>query len=91
MIVLQDPRATLISHVALDQYSVLLKTIPISENSYEALTSLNIDDWLLQALDLIQSSSDASRVLDMLYNQPALLKALKAMDRALELLGDPVT
>ncbi len=55
-------------------------SVTIEQNIYASLISQNFEDRLLAALDVIDSSSSASRVLDMLCDQPGLFKALKALD-----------
>jgi len=69
------------SHVTLDQDHVLPRSIYISDESYEALTSPNIGDPLLEALILIDSARDTSSVLDMITNDPDLRKAFQAVNR----------
>jgi hypothetical protein len=56
-------------------------TTAMDASACTGLTSRDFDDRLLAALDAIDSPSDASRVLGMLYDEPGLLKAFKAMDR----------
>lgn len=67
-----------LSHQSLDQDHRLPAELTMSEQSFAQLTSANVDDWLLEALDLVESPSDASRVLDMLTSNPGLLETLRS-------------
>jgi hypothetical protein len=69
-----------LSHQLLDQDDRLPAELTTSEQSYGMLTAAILDDWLLEALDLVGSPSDASRVLDMLTTKAGLLETLRATD-----------
>jgi hypothetical protein len=64
------------SHTSLGQCHALPVVISTVDKAYQMLTSPNAGDRLLEALDLIDSPSDAFRVLEMLEGDPRLLKAL---------------
>lgn len=68
------------SHAMFDHERILPRSIFIPDETYQALTSPNIDDRLLEALILVDSPRDASRALDMLTNDPDLRKALEAVN-----------
>lgn len=69
-----------LSHQLLDQDHRLPAELTISQQSYAQLTSANVDDWLLEALDLVESPSDASRFLDLLTTKSGLLQTLRTTD-----------
>jgi hypothetical protein len=65
-----------LSHQLLDQDACLPAELTMSEQSYALLTSVILDDWLLEALDLVGSPSDTSRVLNMLTTKTGLIETL---------------
>jgi hypothetical protein len=77
---LRSEKCRRLSHQLLDQDDRLPAELTMSERSYGRLTSAILDDWLLEALDLVASPSDASRVLDMLTTKSGLLQTLRATD-----------
>jgi hypothetical protein len=78
---LRSEQGRRLSHQMLDQDHRLPAELTMTERSYSQLTSASVDDWLLEALDLVGSPSDASRVLDMLTSNPGLLQTLQSIGR----------
>ena len=67
-----------LSHLTLDERCILPASLSISRGSFDALTSPNIEDRFLEALDLLESPIDASRVLDTTLGNSRVRKAFEA-------------
>jgi hypothetical protein len=67
-----------LSHLTLDERCILPASLSISRGSFDALTSPNIEDRFLEALDLLESPVDASRALDMTLGDSRVHTAFEA-------------